>query len=249
MVKTEINNKIHNISFDRPDSLNAFTADAAIELEAAIQNAADAKARAVVLTGEGKAFSSGGDIEAMAERNETPAEAYKRIQETLNAVIKAILSAPFPIVAKVNGDAVGAGTNIAAACDFAIAVENARFGEVFANIGLIPDSGGTFLLPQLVGLRTAKRLTMTGKLIDAIEAASMDLIDKAVPTDQLETEIEQLLETLNDMPIEALSLTKRTIHENIGRSYHDALDREAQNQVLAYGTEAHKKRVKDYLGK
>ncbi|MBB6646370.1 enoyl-CoA hydratase/isomerase family protein [Halobellus ruber] len=246
MVRVEIDGRVHTIAFDRPEAKNALTADAATELVDALEAAADAGARAVVLTGDGDAFCAGGDIEAMAARDETPGEAHDRVRETLTALIETLLTLPLPVLAKVNGDAVGAGTNVAAACDFAYAVEDARFGEVFGNVGLIPDSGGTFILPALVGLRTAKELTMTGRLFDAPEAAEMDLINRALPADDLDSEVADLLATLDRKPTETLGLTKRGLHENIGRPFRDALEREAYLQVLAYGSDAHETGVEAF---
>lgn len=247
MVRVETDGRVHTLSFDRPETKNAFSPAAARELTDALEAAADADARAVVLTGDGDAFSAGGDIQAMADRDETPNESYERVRSTLNTVIETLLTAPFPVVAKINGDAVGAGTNVAAACDFAYADENARFGEVFGNVGLIPDSGGTFILPALVGLRTAKELTLTGRLFDAEEAAAMDLINRAVAPDELDETVDELLETLETKPTETLALTKRGLHENLGRPFRDALDREAHLQALAYGSEAHETGVNAFL--
>lgn len=247
MAHSEIEDRVQTTTFDRPDSRNAFTAQAARELADAIDHAREHDVRALVLTGEGEAFSAGGDLEEMAAREETPHEAYQRYQETLNAVIGGLLEAPFPVIAKVNGDAVGAGTNIAAACDFVYADEEARFGEVFVNVGLIPDSGGTFILPQLVGLRTAKELAMTGEIFDAERAAEIDLINEAVPGEELDERVKELLETLSKKPTETLALTKRGFHENLGRPYGDALEREANLQVLCYGSEAHAEGVDAFL--
>jgi enoyl-CoA hydratase/carnithine racemase len=228
-------------------SRNAFTAEAARELAEAIERAERNDVRALVLTGEGDAFSAGGDLEEMAAREETPHEAYQRYQETLNAMIEGILTAPFPVIAKVNGDAIGAGTNVAAACDFVVADEGARFGEVFVNVGLIPDSGGTFILPALVGLRTAKELAMTGRIFDATEAEDLGLINEAVPGEELDDAVEELLDTLDGKPTETLGLTKRGFHENIGSSYEEALETEANLQVLCYGSEAHEEGVEAFL--
>lgn len=247
MARTEIDDRVQTTTFDRPDSRNAFTAEAARELADAIDHAEEHDVRALVLTGEGEAFSAGGDLEEMAARQETPHEAYERYQDTLNAVIGGILTAPFPVIAKVNGDAVGAGTNVAAACDFVIADEEARFGEVFVNVGLIPDSGGTFILPALVGLRKAKELAMTGKIFGAETAEDLGLINDAVPGDELDETVEELLETLSGKPTQTLGLTKRGFHENIGRSYRDALETEANLQVLCYGSDAHAEGVDAFL--
>ncbi|WP_224450278.1 enoyl-CoA hydratase/isomerase family protein [Haloprofundus salilacus] len=247
MVRTEVDGRTWTLTFDRPEARNAFTESTARELVAALGEAADDDARAVVLTGEGKAFSAGGDLEAMRDREETPAEAYERVQETLNAVVEAILTAPFPVVSKVNGDAVGAGTNVAAACDFVVADEGARFGEVFVNVGLIPDSGGTVLLPQLVGLRRAKELTMTGRLFNAKEAREMGLINEAVESGELDAAVSELLETLASKPTETLALIKQGLHENVGRPFRDGLEREAHLQVQAYATNSHAEGVDAFL--
>ena len=246
MVRVETTGRVHTLAFDRPEAKNALTADAAADLVDALEAADAADARAVVLTGDGGSFCAGGDIGAMATRNETPGEAYDRVRDSLTAVIETLLTLPLPVIAKVNGDAVGAGTNVAAACDFVYAAEDARFGEVFGNVGLIPDSGGTFLLPALVGLRTAKELTMTGRLFEAPEAAEMDLINRAVPADDLDGEVADLLSTLDRKPTETLGLTKRGLHENIGRPFRDALEREAYLQVIAYGSDAHEAGVEAF---
>lgn len=246
MVRVETTDRVHTLAFDRPDAKNALTADAAADLVDALEAAESADARAVVLTGDGDAFCAGGDIEAMAARDETPGEAYDRVRDSLTALIETLLTLPLPVIAKVNGDAVGAGTNVAAACDFAYAVEDARFGEVFGNVGLIPDSGGTFILPALVGLRTAKELTMTGRLFEAPEAAEMDLINRAVSAADLDGAVADLLEALDRKPTETLGLTKRGLHENIGRPFRDALEREAYLQVIAYGSDAHERGVEAF---
>ena len=248
MVTHSTEGRVHRLAFDRPDQRNAMNAQAARELVDGIESAVDDDARAVVVTGEGDSFSAGGDVQAMADREETPGESLERVEETLSALIEAILTAPVPVVARVNGDAVGAGTNVAAACDFVYAVEDARFGEVFVKVGLIPDSGGTFVLPALVGLRTAKELAMTGRLFDAREAAEMGLINRAVPASDLDDEVNDLLETLGHNPTETLALTKRGFHENIGRPMRDALEREAYLQLVAYGSDAHEEGVDAFLG-
>jgi len=247
MVTVSTDERVRTIAFDRPAQRNAMTADVARSLVAELSAAAEADARAVVLTGEGEAFSAGGDVTAMADRQETTGEALERLEGTLTAAVEAILGAPFPVVARVNGDAVGAATNLVAACDFAIAVEDARFGEVFVNVGLIPDCGGTVVLPATVGFRTARELAMTGRLFDAREAAEMGLVNAAVPDGDLDDEVEDLLETLGRKPTETLALTKRAFRENLWRPLGAALEREAYLQAIAYGTDAHEEGVQAFL--
>ena len=246
-METTVDDRVQVTRFDRPDARNAMTPATARDLCDEIDAATERDVRALVITGSGGSFCAGGDLEAMRERDETPDEASRRVQETLNATVRAILSAPFPVIAKVNGDAIGAGTNIAAACDFAYADADARFGEVFVNVGLIPDTGGTVLLPRLIGLRRAKELTMTGRLFDADEAASMGLINDTVSEDSLDERVDELLETLSRKPTTTLGLIKEGLHGNLGRPVDDALDREAALQVRAYGTDAHEEGVAAFL--
>jgi len=235
------------IVFDRPDSLNAFTAETATELATAVESATVAEHDAVVLAGEGEAFSAGGDIQAMAERSETAREAYDRATGTFGRVVEAMLDCPVPTVAKVNGDAVGAGLALTALSDFAYADASATFSCAFVHVGLIPDTGGSFLLPRLVGLRAAKRLAFTGEFFEAAEAADLGLLNEAVPADELDECVDDLLATLADRPTETIGLAKQTIHDNLGRQWPDAIDHEIMLQVQAYGTDAHEEGVAAFL--
>lgn len=238
---------VRTITFDRPESLNAFTASAATELADAIEAVDAERFDAIVLTGEGDAFSAGGDLQAMAERDETPKESVDRVTETLGRVVETALSSELPIIAKVNGDAVGAGLAITAISDFAYAVESASFSCAFVRVGLVPDTGGTFLLSQLVGLRAAKRLAMTGEFISASEAQRLGLVNETVPEQELDETVEELLETLRKRPSKTIGLTKRAIHENMNRGWRDALTHEIHTQSLAYGSPEHEEGVRAFL--
>lgn len=238
---------IRQITFDRPDVRNAMTADVARELAEALADVDPGDHDAVVITGEGDAFSAGGDIDAMAERDETTPEAYKRVRETLGRVAERVLSAPVPVVAKVNGDAVGAGMSLTALADFAYAADSARFGATFINVGLVPDMGATAILPRLIGLRTTKDLAFTGRLIDASEAAEMDLVNDAVPDDELDDRVEEILDTLQNRPTANIGLAKEAIHDNLGQPWRDGLEREARLQSMAYDTHAHAEGVDAFL--
>ncbi|USZ68009.1 enoyl-CoA hydratase-related protein [Halorussus salilacus] len=239
---------VRTVTFDRPEVMNAFTTDTAEELADVLADADPAELDAIVLTGEGGAFSAGGDIESMAEREETPEEAYERITETFGRVVEEALAARVPIVAKVNGDAVGAGLAIAAVSDFAYAVESATFSCAFVRVGLIPDTGGTFLLPRLVGLRTAKRLAFTGEFFPAEEAAEMGLINEVAGDEaDLDEAVADLLDTLRERPTRTIGLAKRAIHENMGRGWKEAMDYENAVQSQAYGTAEHEEGVAAFL--
>jgi 2-(1,2-epoxy-1,2-dihydrophenyl)acetyl-CoA isomerase len=152
-------------------------------------------------------------------------------------------------VAKVNGDAVGAGLALVAVSDFAIAAESARFGAAFVKVGLVPDTGGTFLLPQLVGLRTAKELAMTGKLVGAEDAESMGLINDCVLDDELDSVVSDLLDTLRARPTATMGLIKQALHGNVTRQWEEALDYEAMLQSQAYDSPEHAEGVAAFLEK
>ena len=239
---------ILRITFDRPDSMNAFSTEAALEFAETIATADPDEHSAVVLTGEGEAFSAGGDIEAMAERIENPQESYERVTETFGTVFEEMFECPVPIVAKINGDAVGAGLAIAALSDFAYAVEDATFSCAFVHVGLIPDTGGTFILPKLVGLRTAKKLAFTGEFFGAERAAELDLINEVVDDEaKLDSVVADTVETLEDRPTRTLGVMKQAMHENLGRHWSEASDYENLMQVQAYHGEAHEEGVEAFL--
>jgi 2-(1,2-epoxy-1,2-dihydrophenyl)acetyl-CoA isomerase len=237
---------VRTVTFDRPEVMNAFTTETAAELADALADLDPAEHDRVVLGGVAP-FSAGGDVESMAERDGTPDEAYERIGETFGRVVEAAMSSRVPIVAKVNGDAVGAGLAVAAVSDFAYAADSATFSCAFVRVGLIPDTGGTFLLPELVGLRTAKRLAFTGKFFDADEAAEMGLINEAVADDELDETVDELLETLRAGPTRTIGLAKRAIHRNLGTGWRDALDYENAVQSQAYETPEHEEGVAAFL--
>lgn len=246
-MRVEDENGVRRVTFDRPEVKNAFTGAVARELSEHLEALNPDEFDVAVLTGDGDAFSAGGDIQAMSERDETAREAYERVRGTLGRVAEAILTAPVPVIARVNGDAVGAGMSLVAACDFAYAVPDARFAASFINVGLVPDAGATVTLPRLVGLRAAKELAFTGKLISAERAAELDIVNEVVPDEKLDTVVDEMVETLASRPTESLALAKEAIHANLGRPWRDGLEREAQAQTLAYDTDAHHEGVSAFL--
>ena len=238
---------VRRVTFDRPATSNAMDGAVARELAEAVEAVAPDSHDAVLLTGEGEAFSAGGDIEAMAEREERPETARERLASTFGRAFEAIYTSRVPVVARVDGDAAGAGLSVVAVSDFAYAVESARFVAAFVRVGLVPDTGGSFLLPRLVGWRTAKRLAITGEAISASEAAGTGLVNAAVPEDDLDDRVDDLLATLRERPTETVGQIKRAIHENLGREWAPALDYEQHVQALAYGSAAHEEGVAAFL--
>jgi len=244
---TETTEGVRRVTFDRPDVMNAFTADLAADLAAEIESADPDTHDAILLTGEGDAFSAGGDIQSMQEREENVREAYERVERTFGRLAEAAMASRVPIVARVNGDAVGAGLAVVALSDFAYAVPDARFSCAFVRVGLVPDTGGSFLLPRLVGLREAKRLAFTADFVDADEAAELGLLNDAVPEDELDETVENLLDTLRARPTRTIGVIRQALHDNLGREWGDALDHENLLQSQAYDTDEHGEGVAAFL--
>ncbi|WP_254529758.1 enoyl-CoA hydratase/isomerase family protein [Natrinema gelatinilyticum] len=235
------------LTFDRPDALNALTMETANELADAIEGATTDEYDAIVITGAGDAFSAGGDIESMAETPESSRAAYERVTETFGRVVEAMLECPVPIVAKVNGDAIGAGLSIVALSDLAFATADATFSCAFVRVGLIPDTGGTVMLPHIVGLRAAKRLAFTGEFFDADRAADLELVNETVPADELDDQVAETVERIANGPTATIGMMKRAIHENMSRPWDEALDYENLLQAQARTSAAHAEGVTAFL--
>lgn len=200
------------LTMNRPDKYNAFVRDMALALQAELAKAqTDKSIRAILLTGAGKAFCAGQDL-AEATDPQGP-ELTKIVTEHYNPIIEAIRNLDKPVVAAVNGVAAGAGANIALACDIVVASEAASFIQAFSKIGLIPDSGGTYTLPRLVGLQKASALMMLGDKVSATEAEAMGMIYKVASVDEYFALAEQIAMQLSKMPTLALARTKALLNE------------------------------------
>ena len=239
---------VGTITFNRPAARNALDLTMREELVTALDDLeADETVRAVVLTGAGGHFSAGGDVKTMVTRH-TAAEGRARV-EALNRFIMRLFQFPKPTIAMVDGFAVGAGCNIALACDVVIASDRARFGEVFAKIGLVPDGGGTWLLPRLVGLAKAKELVFSADIIDAAEALRIGLVNRVVPAAELVTAVEQLAARIAAGPPAALALAKSLLNRSATVDLAGALDLEAFAQAQAITSEDHAEGVQAFLEK
>ena len=190
-IRWEISDGTAWIRLNRPDKLNAMTSRMAGEmLEALGQAAEDEAVRCVVLTGEGRGFSAGQDLTEFQERGLDHLDVAGHLRAGYNRLITAIVELPKPVVAGVNGVAAGAGLSLACACDVRLASDAARFLQAFVKIGLVPDSGGTWLLPRLVGHAKALELSITGAQIDAAEALRIGLVNRVVPAGEFASELE-----------------------------------------------------------
>jgi 2-(1,2-epoxy-1,2-dihydrophenyl)acetyl-CoA isomerase len=247
---------VATITLNRPAVLNAISPQMLEELQAVLNTIRDdASVRAVVLTGAGRGFCSGADLKARqrGKPHEAPTDAKRagaeRLRRTYNPLVLAIRTIEKPFLAAVNGVAAGAGCNLALACDIVLASDEARFGNVFVRIGLIPDCGGHFLLPRLVGFHKAAELMFTGDIIDAQEAERLGLINRVVPHADLAKQARELAERLARGPTRAIGLCKRTLNVGIAADLATVLDAEAEGQGLASQTEDHWEGVQAFLEK
>lgn len=241
-------NGVGYITLNRPESYNSFNRDMALTLQGHLDECEkDSEIRCIYITGAGKGFCSGQDLsEAMSP---SPEEFERMVREHYNATILRLRNIEKPIIAAVNGVAAGAGANIALACDIVLASECASFVQAFSKIGLIPDSGGTWFLPRLVGMQRAAALMMTGDKVPAKEAVAMGMIYKAIPDDQFVAESKKLAQTLAQMPTKGIGLTKRLLNETYDNSLEEHLDMEKAIQVQAGATHDFKEGVKAFIEK
>ena len=242
------------IEMDRPESLNSLSSELVSGLTAAIGSAVRDGARAAILTGRRRAFSSGGDIREMASilTSESDVALESRVEEPLSALhglITAIRDAPMPFVAAVNGVCAGAGVNLALACDLVIAAEDAVFSERFAQLGLSPDCGGTFFLPRLAGEKLAAEILMAGAEIGAARAAELGLINRAVEKGSLIEEARTLAARIAAMPPAVISRIKRLIAASATNDLHSQLALEYGCQIESASSPEFREGVAAFLEK
>ena len=240
---------VATVTLNRPEARNAIDLVMRRELLAALDDLeADGAVRAVILTGASAHFSAGGDVKTMAAKRQTAADGRARV-ESLNRFVIRLFEFPKPTIAMVDGFAVGAGCNIALACDMVIAADRARFGEVFAKIGLVPDGGGTWLLPRLVGLAKAKELVFSADIIDAAEALRIGLVNRVVPAAELEKTTRALAARIAAGPPGALGLAKALLNRSATTDLPTALGFEAYAQAQAVTSDDHVEGVRAFLEK
>ena len=222
------------VTLNRPTYLNALTIDVARDFKAAVHEAIERRARALILTGAGRAFSAGGDLREMQNIASSDGRIEAFFDEPLrmlNEAIMLIRQTPIPFIAAVNGVASGGGCNLALACDLVIAAESAKFNQAFIKIGLTPDCGGTFILPRLVGWKRAAELMFTGDLISAQAAAEMGMINSVSPDDELMNKVMGMAERLAQAPTAAIARTKMMLEASAVNDYGSQLDLERETQI------------------
>lgn len=245
---TELRGSVLCLTLNRPDKFNSFNRSLALALQAALDKAAaDKSIRAIYLTGNGKAFCAGQDL---SEAIDPDGPGIQRIvREHYNPVILKIRSLEKPVICAVNGVAAGAGANIALACDLVVAGKSASFIQAFSKIGLVPDSGGTFVLPRLIGWQRASALMMTGDKVGAEEACSMGMVYKVCEDEVLTATAFQIAEQLAAMPTKGLGLTKRLLNQSFSNNLEQQLAAEENEQAAAGMTHDYKEGVQAFLEK
>src|SRR5690606_6777409 len=241
-------NQTAELTLNRPDKFNRFNRDMALELQGYLDEcAAEEEIRAVVLTGSGKAFCAGQDLAEATDPQGPPLE--QIVSDHYNPIILKIRNLEKPVVAAVNGVAAGAGANIALAADIVIAKESASFIQAFSKIGLIPDSGGSYFLPRLLGLQRASALIMLGDKVSANDAKAMGMIYEVYAEEEFDEKSMAVAQRLAQMPTRGLALTKKLLNQTFQNDLEAQLEQEAQHQALAGETEDYREGVSAFLEK
>jgi 2-(1,2-epoxy-1,2-dihydrophenyl)acetyl-CoA isomerase len=251
VIQTTLANGIFTITLNRPDKLNSFNFEMASQMKEALMEAeSNDKIRSVLLTGAGRAFCAGQDLaEATEVSNDPDRDLSEIVHHTYIPIVKGIRELEKPVICAVNGTAAGAGANIALACDIVIASEEAAFIQSFSQIGLIPDSGGTYILPRIIGLARATALTFLGEKVSAEEAVEMGMIWKSYSADEFLEEAKTIAQKLAKMPTRGFGLTKRGFNAGFSNSLEEQMQLEAKLQAEAGETYDYDEGVQAFLEK
>lgn len=240
---------VRTLTLNRPEVRNALTLETLDALRAELGQAAKDGARCVVLTGAGQAFCAGGDIQSMVARRGQAVQTMERMRAGLGEVLGAMRALDAPVLAKVNGDCVGAGLGLALACDIVVASATARFGAPFVNLGLVPDTALTYELPRRMGPGRAKELALTGALLQATEAWEERLVDRVVPAPDLDDTVNELAARLAAQPTRVLGLAKRALDAGAEGTRDAALLLEAYTQGICFTLPEHAEGVQAFVEK
>ena len=248
MIKFDIANNVGKITLNRPDRFHSFIRNMALKLQDLLDECAiNDDVRSILITAEGKAFCAGQDLSEVIDPKSVGLT--RTVQEHYNPIIKKIRELKKHVIAAVNGVAAGAGASLALACDIVVASENASFIQAFSKIGLIPDSGGTFFLPRIIGMQKASALMMTADPVSANEAEKIGMIYKVFPSEEFESEYIKLAEHLASMPTKGLALTKELLNRSYVNDLYTQLDLEGKFQTEAGNTNDYQEGVQAFLEK
>jgi enoyl-CoA hydratase/carnithine racemase len=254
-LKYEKSGNVVTLTIDRPESRNSLgeEGDGEAFAQACAQINADRDVRCAILTGAGPAFSAGGNVKAMRERAGAFAGAGVHIRERyrngIHRIVRSVWGIEVPLIAAVNGAAIGLGNDVACLADMRIAADNAIFGATFLKIGLVPGDGGAWILPRVIGAARAAELFFTADTIDAATAQAWGLVSKVVPAASLMDEARALAARICRQPPDVLRMTKKLMREGMGVSFDTIMEMSASYQALAHTTEDHKEAVAGFFEK
>lgn len=252
VLTTAVENGVATLTLNRPDALNALNQEISDELAGALRAvAADPAVRCVVITGAGRAFSSGADLSDLAPfyAKGEKLDLATFLRDRYHPIIETLFGMDKPVIAAVNGVAAGAGASLALACDIRIASDKARFMQAFVKVGLVTDSGGSHLLPNLVGTAKAMELAMTGDVIDAAEALRIGLVTEVVPHDELEKATARWASAFATGPTRAYGAIRKAIRFGASHTLTETLDYEAELQSALGQSSDHVEAVRAFLEK
>ena len=248
MIQFEKIGAIGKITLNRPDKYNAFVRGMALELQKKLDECgSDETIRCIIISGSGKAFCAGQDLIEVTDPNGPTIE--EIVRQHYNPIVKKIREIKTPVIAAVNGVAAGAGANVALACDIVVAAKSASFIQAFSKIGLIPDSGGTYFLPRLIGIQKAAALMMTGEVVSAEKAETLGMIYAVYEDSEFETSAMKLAGTISSMPTKGLGYTKKLLSQTFNNSLEDQLSLEAETQALSASSKDHQEGIKAFMEK
>ena len=248
MIQFEKIGAIGKVTLNRPDKFNTFVRGMALELQKKLDECnSDKTIRCIIISGSGKAFCSGQDLKEAIDPNSPTIE--EIVRQHYNPVIKKIREIKIPVIAAVNGVAAGAGANLALACDIVVAAKSASFIQAFSKLGLIPDSGGTYFLPRLIGIQKAAALMMTGEAVSAEKAEALGMIYAVYEDSEFETSAMKLADTISSMPTKGLGYTKKLLSQTFNNSLEDQLSLEAETQALSASSKDHQEGIKAFMEK
>lgn len=247
----DLTDGVATVTLNRPEVLNAFSTPMQRELAAVIARLADDSAvRAVVLTGAGRAFCAGGDIGEMeGAADPTPLASRNKLHRMLTSVLMPLVRLEKPVIAAVNGVAAGAGMNLALAADITLVAEQARFSQAFVKVGLVPDTGGLYLLTRLIGLNRAKELCFTGRMLDAREALELGLVNQVVAADELMPRAKALAQELARGATAAIGLTKSLLNVAPTATLEEMAEFESYALAVVLSTEDHREGIRAFREK
>jgi 2-(1,2-epoxy-1,2-dihydrophenyl)acetyl-CoA isomerase len=241
---------VATLTLNRPQALNAFSTAMQRELAMLIPTiASDEAVRCVILTGAGRAFCAGGDMSDMDSADPSPLAGRNRLRTMLRSVLAPLIRMETPVIAAVNGAAVGAGFNLALAADIALVDETATLSQIFVQVGLVPDTGGLYLLTRQIGLNRAKELCFTGRKLTGREAEQLGLVNRALPAAELMPAAHALARRIADGPAAAIGMTKTLLNLSANASLDEMMEFEAYAQAIALSTNDHREGVQAFREK